>query len=72
MRMQEKIFKKCLKKLFSVNKKIVSPLHPPYTRAMAAKNITSPEGFFYPCLQYTEIFSPPTVKKAVPMCGLDI
>ncbi len=49
------------KNFFSVNKKIVFPLHPPFTQAMAVKKITSPEGISYPCTHRKKIF--PLCKK---------
>ncbi len=50
--------------------KIFSPsLHPPFTLAMAAKNITSPIAIFDPCTHEKNFF-PPSTKKAVPMCAV--
>ncbi len=46
--MQERNIKKNLQKtFFSVKKKFPVPSPLPFTQAMAAKNITSPEGIFY-------------------------
>ncbi len=70
IRIKKKFFKKHLKKLFFyVNKTKCSPLHPPFTQAMASKSITSPitspEGIFYPCTHIKK-YSPPLWKKPCP------
>ncbi len=55
--------------LFYMNIFIFFPLHPPFTQATAAKNITSPIAIFDPCIHEKKFF-PNSTKEAVPMCGL--
>ncbi len=59
MRIQKEIFKNSQEFFSLVLKNCPSPA-PPFTQAIAAKNLTSrsPEGIFYPCTQ----------KKSPPLC----
>ena len=60
------------KQLFSFMCKIFSPpLHPLFTQARTAKNITSHIAIFDPCTHQKKFF-PPSTKKAVPMCVYNI